>query len=213
MTAVADDEVEVVMGEHGRSASDLVSRIRTRDSLTQEGLARLVGVSFSTVNAWESGRSEPQARHRRRLEQLAAGQDAAESDSVTILCVDDSPFDLENLAWFVRDAAEVLGVDVTVVTESDAMRALIALGRMRPKVAFIDVVMPGLDGLALADRWSEMPELAASTLVLVTAQRDEGIDLAARERGLQVLDKPLTIGVVGAALRRAGLQAEHDPAA
>lgn len=193
-----------------RPVSEVVAGIRRRDNLTQEALARLLGVSFSTVNAWESGRSEPQARHRRRLEQLAAERDAPAPDRVTILCVDDAPFDLENLVSLVRDAAEVLGVEVEVVAERDAMGALIALGRVRPKVAFLDVVMPGLDGVELADRLAELPELSASTLVLVTVRQDDGVERAASERGLQLLYKPLTIGMVGAALRRAGLHPARD---
>ncbi|MFP4233691.1 MAG: response regulator [Nitriliruptoraceae bacterium] len=193
-----------------RPVSEVVARIRRRDNLTQEALARLLGVSFSTVNAWESGRSEPQARHRRRLEQLAAAREAPDADRASILCVDDSPFDLENLTSLVRDAAEVLGVEVEVVAERDAMGALIALGRVRPKVAFLDVVMPGLDGVELADRLAELPELSDSTLVLVTMRQDEQVELAAAERGLELLYKPLTIGMVGAALRRAGLLAPPD---
>ena len=193
------------MGSHDGSTSELVTRIRTRDNLTQEALARQLGVSFSTVNAWESGRSEPQARHRRNLERLARSAPAEVDDTVRILCVDDAPFDLENLASLVRDAAEVLGAEVTVLTEGDAMRALITLGRERPQVAFIDVVMPGLDGLELADRIAEMPELATSTLVLVTAKQDARVESTAAERGLQLLYKPLTIGAVGRALRHAGI--------
>lgn len=189
-----------------RSAQELVAEIRTREHLTQEGLARLLGVSFSTVNAWESGRSQPQSRHRRRLEQLAAGLDRpGEEGRPTVLCVDDSPLDLEDATSLVRDAAQVLGVEVSVVGESDAMRALLMLGRLRPQVAFIDVVMPGLDGFALADRIADLPELSRATLVLVTAQRDEQVDRAAEQRGLLVLDKPLSIGEVGTALRRGGV--------
>lgn len=204
------------MQEQERSVSELVASIRRRDGLTQEALARLLGVSFSTVNAWESGRSTPQPRHRRRLEELAADREPttpAEPGRATILCVDDAPLDLELLTSLVRDAAAVLGVEVEVIGESDAMGALIALGRIRPRVAFLDVVMPGLDGLELADRLAEVPELAESTLVLVTARRDAEVERAAAERGLQLLDKPVSIGVVGAALRRAGLTAaQGDPA-
>lgn len=200
------------MDQHHRSASELVAEIRSREGLTQEGLARFLGVSFSTVNAWESGRSAPQARHRRRLEQLAANDDATGAGDVVVLCVDDPPFDLENLASLVRDAAEVLGVEVTVVSEGDAMRALIALGRLQPRVAFVAAVMPGFDGFELADRVAQLPELAACTLVLITAQRDAASHESAAQRGLQLLDKPLTIGIVGAALRRADVHADRQAA-
>ncbi len=84
------------------------------------------------------------------------------------------------------------------------MRALLMLGCLRPRVALIDVVMPGLDGFALADRIAGLPELSQATLVLVADQRDEQVDRAAEQRGLLVPDKPLSIGEVGTALRRGG---------
>lgn len=84
------------------------------------------------------------------------------------------------------------------------MRALLMLGCLRPRVALIDVVMPGLDGFALADRIAGLPELSPATLVLVADQRDEQVDRAAEQRGLLVPDKPLSIGEVGTALRRGG---------
>lgn len=196
------------MADADLAVSELVARIRAERRLTQEGLARELGVSFSTVNAWEAGRSQPKPRHLRRLEDLAAdsaGPARGEPDAVNVLCVDDSPADLELLAGHVRDAAAVLGINLRVITETDAMRALITLGRVEPAVAFVDVVMPGLDGFALADRIREMPDVRVGRLVLVTAQRDEGIDARAAERGLLVIDKPLSIGDVGAALRQSGV--------
>lgn len=189
-----------------RSAQELVAEIRSRQHLTQEGLARLLGVSFSTVNAWESGRSQPQSRHRRRLEQLVAGhQEPGDDGRPTVLCIDDSPVDLKDATTLVRQAAQVLGVDVSVVGENDAMRALLVLGRLRPRVALIDVAMPGLDGLALADRIAGLPELSEVTVVLITNERDEQVRRAAEQGSLLVLDKPLSIGEVGSALRHGGL--------
>lgn len=199
------------MASTQRPISELVAEIRTRENLTQEGLARVLGVSFSTVNAWESGRSQPQPRHRKRLEQLALSVGDGAERRPTVLCVDDSPFDLENLSSLVSDAAEVLGVDLTVLAESDAMRALLTLGRVRPQVTFVDVVMPGLDGFALADRIAEMPELSAGLLVLVTGNRDIEVERQAEHRGLLVLDKPLAIRDVGAILRQAKVHLTPDP--
>lgn len=39
--------------------SGLVKQIRATRGLTQEGLARELGVSFATVNGWENGRHGP----------------------------------------------------------------------------------------------------------------------------------------------------------
>jgi predicted ATPase/DNA-binding NarL/FixJ family response regulator/DNA-binding XRE family transcriptional regulator len=46
--------------------------LRTRLGLSQEQLARQLGVSFATVNRWESGRSRPSARASRALAELEA---------------------------------------------------------------------------------------------------------------------------------------------
>jgi CheY-like chemotaxis protein/DNA-binding transcriptional regulator YiaG len=198
-----------------RPTRELVAELRDRERLTQEGLARILGVSFSTVNAWEAGRSEPQPRHRRRLEQLSVPVVAPQPDrdGVCVLCVDDSPVDLELLTSLVRDAGSVLGVELEVVGEVDAMGALIALGRLLPTVAFVDVIMPGLDGFELADRIAAMPDVQIGALALVTASHNDEVARNAEQRGLTVLEKPLSLGAVGAVLRRAGVTAQAAEAA
>jgi len=54
-----------------QAISSLVSRIRADRGLTQEGLARELGVSFATVNGWENGKHRPIPALARRLEELA----------------------------------------------------------------------------------------------------------------------------------------------
>ncbi|HEX3958492.1 MAG TPA: tetratricopeptide repeat protein [Trebonia sp.] len=48
-------------------------RVRADRGLSQEQLARLLGVSFATVNRWETGRTQMPARARQALTELAAG--------------------------------------------------------------------------------------------------------------------------------------------
>ena len=50
----------------------LVKRIRTTRGLTQEELAREIGVTFSTVNGWENGKHRPIPALVNRLLDLAA---------------------------------------------------------------------------------------------------------------------------------------------
>jgi len=50
----------------------LVRRIRAARRLTQEDLARELGVTFSTVNGWENGRHHPIPALARRLLEMAS---------------------------------------------------------------------------------------------------------------------------------------------
>jgi putative transcriptional regulator len=47
--------------------SGLVTEIRRQLALSQEDLARQLGVSFATVNRWETGRNSPSRLARAQL--------------------------------------------------------------------------------------------------------------------------------------------------
>lgn len=53
----------------------LVRSIRKTRGLTQEGLARELGVSFATVNGWENGRHQPMPALERLLNEFAGRRD------------------------------------------------------------------------------------------------------------------------------------------
>jgi len=48
-----------------------VKELRVKLGLSQEGLARMLGVSFNTVNRWEAGKAKPSPLARISLEKLA----------------------------------------------------------------------------------------------------------------------------------------------
>lgn len=48
-----------------------IKTLRTKLGMTQEQLARELGVSFKTVNRWENGKSNPSAMARRLINELA----------------------------------------------------------------------------------------------------------------------------------------------
>lgn len=56
------------MDTEGLSLSALVKEIRRQLSLSQEDLARLLGVSYATVNRWENGLSKPSKLAKAQLE-------------------------------------------------------------------------------------------------------------------------------------------------
>ncbi|HEY6279133.1 MAG TPA: tetratricopeptide repeat protein [Streptosporangiaceae bacterium] len=59
-------------GEDAGSAGDRLRSLRARLDLSQEQLARILGVSFATVNRWEAGRTRMSARPERALAELEA---------------------------------------------------------------------------------------------------------------------------------------------
>ncbi len=71
--------------------------LRAKLGISQEQLARKLGVSFATVNRWESGRSQPSARARRAIDGLAGGvteepEDLAGQGSAAVLPAAQSSF-------------------------------------------------------------------------------------------------------------------------
>ncbi len=56
------------MDKPSRSFSALVKEIRRQLALSQEDLARELGVSFATVNRWENGLSKPSKLAKVQLE-------------------------------------------------------------------------------------------------------------------------------------------------
>jgi len=53
-----------------KDVAKMIRELRAKLGLTQEQFAAKVGVTFSTVNRWESGRSTPSPLARRRINEL-----------------------------------------------------------------------------------------------------------------------------------------------
>lgn len=63
-----------------------IKRIRQRSFLTQQEFADIIGVAFSTVNRWESGRSKPNLKAMK---------------SINTFCLDNNiPYEVLEASWF-----------------------------------------------------------------------------------------------------------------
>ena len=78
-------------GDPPQSPAARIQRLRTSLGLSQEQLARQLGVSFATVNRWESGRTSISARASRALSEFEA-RAAADSPQPAGLPVAQSSF-------------------------------------------------------------------------------------------------------------------------
>jgi len=167
------------------TTSELVSRIRGANGDTQEGLARRLGVSYPTVNSWERGRSEPHPARRRELEDLA--ESLGIRAELSVLVIDDDPVTSE----IVRAATRHVDASVTVGAALDGWEGLVACGAQQPNLLFLDVMMPGIDGLEVARRLPAIEGLEKMRVVFVTASQSADVLNRAASLGHAVLNKPL----------------------
>lgn len=169
------------------STPELVSRIRAANGDTQEGLARRLGVSFPTVNSWERGRSAPKPGHRQVLEELAASLGVGQE--LVVLVIDDDPVTAE----LVRAAAVDVDAAVRVDSALSGWEGLVKCGALQPHLLFLDVMMPGIDGLEVAERLPAIEGLSALRVVFVTASQSPEVLARAAALGNAVLTKPLEL--------------------
>lgn len=103
----------------------------------------------------------------------------------TILIVDDDPRS-------VRLMNIVLGhAGYLVLSAANAEEGLVVLGRERPDLVMVDLLMPGIDGIGFCQQAREMPGAGALRLVLFTAMANaETRRLALRAGADDVLVKP-----------------------
>ena len=167
------------------SVPELVQLIREHAGLTQEGLARELGVSFATVNAWERGRSTPRSQH---VEALGAMADRLGiSRGVGVLVIDDDPISCTVLESLVNNA----GVPAEAITAENGSEGLVLCGVHRPDLVLLDVFMPGIDGLEVSERLGQVPGLEHTKVVFITASTDQELHRRIAASGRELLVKPI----------------------
>ena len=112
------------------------------------------------------------------------------------LIADDEPL----LRAELREALALVWPELRIVAEAaDGRRALAAVLEHRPEVAFLDVNMPHLDGMAAARRMRESGY--AGEIVFVTAYHQHALD-AFDARAIDYLVKPLEPARLGETVTR-----------
>jgi two-component system, LytTR family, response regulator LytT len=114
---------------------------------------------------------------------------------LSVLAVDDEPPALDELAYLLRADPRVR----EVLTAPDAVSALRLLETRGVDAVFLDIRMPGLDGLALARVLARFA--APPRVVFVTAYEDAAVDAFALHATDYVL-KPLRADRLAEAVRR-----------
>jgi excisionase family DNA binding protein len=176
---------------------------------TTREAAKLLGVSIGTVQQWvESGVLEAwktAGGHRRvmrdSLERLLHRGPTSTVAELTVLPDPVAPavglnvMVVEDNAVLRRLYREQLGrwpMIGQLVTYDNAFSALMAIARAHPDLLITDLSMPGLDGREMLRVLSQSPEVANTTIVVVSGLDPQ--DIAAGggvPDGIEVLAKPI----------------------
>lgn len=136
-----------------------------------ESLATRLRVDHSTLLLWLQGKATiPPETHEKLVDMLLAADlasliDAARQDAKQVLVVDDDPSSAYSLARILRQ------LGYSVATAADGASALEQARRIRPEVVFVDLRMPGMDGVQIAE--AIKAEGLAGHVIAATSYRSE----------------------------------------
>src|SRR5262249_29016500 len=105
--------------------------------------------------------------------------------TLTTIVVDDEQLACDELSYLLRDFPEV----EVIATGSNGLQAVDLIQKLDPQLVFLDVQMPGLDGMGVVRRLREM-SLDLPHFIFVTAYDQYAVE-AFRLEALDYLLKPL----------------------
>ena len=118
----------------------------------------------------------------------------------TVLVVDD------NVAMADALCSMLSVLDVEAIAAYGSRSALQTLERVQPDVVFLDLNMPGVNGIEVLTFLKREPRLENVPVIVVTSDDQPETHHKAQEAGaLQVIVKPATIESLERALQAAGL--------
>ena len=117
--------------------------------------------------------------------------------TITTVVVDDEPLARDELSFLLRDFPEV----EVIATGSNGLEAVELIRKLEPEVVFLDVHMPGLDGMGVVRRLREMG-LDLPRFIFVTAYDQYAVE-AFRLEAMDYLLKPVDKGRLAESIERA----------
>jgi len=106
----------------------------------------------------------------------------------SVLIVDDDPFIRKLIATTLEDVA-----GFELAEAANGLEALHVSSRERPQLVFLDIDMPGMDGLEACRRLRADEATAGATIVMLTAAAGELAEREAEDAGADLfLTKPFS---------------------
>jgi two-component system chemotaxis response regulator CheY len=105
-----------------------------------------------------------------------------------VLIVDDDEFIRKLIATTLEDVARL-----ELHEAADGLEAVEMARRERPGLVFLDVDMPSLNGIEVCRRLREDEATSETTIVMLTAAHEDGVEALAEEAGADLfLTKPFS---------------------
>ena len=105
-----------------------------------------------------------------------------------VLVVDDDPFIRRLIATTLEDVGQF-----DLHEASDGREAVEMAQSTQPRLVFLDVDMPRLDGIAACRQLRDAPPTAQTTIVMLTAAHGDDVERRAEEAGADIfLTKPFS---------------------
>jgi two-component system chemotaxis response regulator CheY len=106
----------------------------------------------------------------------------------TVLVVDDDPFIRKLITTTLEDVSEF-----ELHEAEDGLQAVQIARDTQPRLVFLDVDMPRLDGIAACRELRSSPEVSGATIVMLTAAHGDDVERRAEEAGADLfLTKPFS---------------------
>ena len=181
--------------------ADAIRELRRRLGISQEELARAIGVSFATVNRWENGHTRPSRAAERLLRdflerntiELSAeteGTSSAGPTKTRILIVDDDRAVLRSLRRTFEHFADRFEVE----TAADGYEAGIKTGVFKPDVVILDIYLPRIDGFEVCRYLKSRRGTSEVHVIAVTGYGTEETLQRIRQAGADaILLKPIDV--------------------
>ena len=108
-------------------------------------------------------------------------------EKIKILVIDDSDVIRTSLKKFL------LEYEIEVITSNDGLEGLQRAIEHRPRLIFLDLMMPNLDGIRLLKVMKVMEELKRIPVIVISGHTDKVNVIAATEAGAdKIVSKPLS---------------------
>ncbi len=110
-----------------------------------------------------------------------------DNDKIKILVIDDSDIIRTSLKKFL------LEYEIEVLTSNDGLEGLQKAIEHKPRLIFLDLMMPNLDGIRLLKVMKVMEELKRIPVIIISGHTDKVNVIAATEAGAEkIVSKPLS---------------------